>query len=94
MACIYAYVLLYSYAYTCLYLYLFKSVMAGYPKYGGGGGLVTKSCPDLAILVDCSLPCNAMDCILPCIPVHGILQVGIVEWVAISFSRGSSRPSN
>ena len=24
--------------------------------------------------------------------VHGILQVSILEWVAISFSRGSSQP--
>ena len=26
--------------------------------------------------------------------VHGILQARILEWVAISFSRGSSRPRN
>ena len=26
------------------------------------------------------------------IPTHGILQEGILEWVAISFCRGSSRP--
>ena len=26
--------------------------------------------------------------------VHGILQAGIVEWVVISFSRGSSQPRN
>ena len=25
-------------------------------------------------------------------PVHGILQARILEWVAISFSRGSSQP--
>ena len=25
-------------------------------------------------------------------PVHGILQARILEWVAISFSRGSSNP--
>ena len=28
----------------------------------------------------------------PGFSVHGILQARIVEWVAISFSRGSSRP--
>ena len=27
-------------------------------------------------------------------PVHGILQTRILEWVAISFSRGSSQPRN
>ena len=31
-----------------------------------------------------------MDCSLPGSSVHGILQVRILEWVAISFSRGSS----
>ena len=33
-------------------------------------------------------------CILPSSSVHGILQVRILEWVAISFSRGSSWPRN
>ena len=33
-----------------------------------------------------------MDCIPPGSSVHGILQARILEWVAISFSRGSSRP--
>ena len=28
----------------------------------------------------------------PVFSVHGILQARILEWVAISFSRGSSRP--
>ena len=40
--------------------------------------LVTKSCPTL---------CNPMD---P--SVHGISQVGILEWVAISLSRRCSQP--
>ena len=31
-----------------------------------------------------------MDCSLPGSSVHGILQARILEWVAISFSRGSS----
>ena len=33
-----------------------------------------------------------MDCSLPGFSVHGVLQARILEWVAISFSRGSSRP--
>ena len=33
-----------------------------------------------------------MDCSLPGSSVHGILQARIQEWVAISFSRGSSWP--
>ena len=35
---------------------------------------------------------DPMDCSLPCSSVHGISQVGILEWVAISFYRGSSWP--
>ena len=33
-----------------------------------------------------------MDCSLPGSSIHGILQARILYWVAISFSRGSSRP--
>ena len=36
--------------------------------------------------------CDPMDCSLPGASVHGILQARILEWVAISFSRESSRP--
>ena len=36
--------------------------------------------------------CDPMDCSLPGSFVHGISQARILEWVAISFSRGSSRP--
>ena len=35
-----------------------------------------------------------MDCSLPGSSVHGIFQARILVWVAISSSRGSSRPSN
>ena len=44
---------------------------------------VTQSCPILCDLVDCSLPGSS---------IHGVLQAIIPEWVAISFSRESSRP--
>ena len=36
--------------------------------------------------------CDPMDYSPPGSSVHGILQARILEWVAISFSRGSSRP--
>ena len=36
--------------------------------------------------------CDPMDCSLPGSSLHGILQERGLEWVAISFSRGSSRP--
>ena len=38
----------------------------------------------------CLTLCNAMDCSLPGSSVHGISQAKILEWIAISFSRGSS----
>ena len=40
----------------------------------------------------CSTLCDPVDCSLPGSSIHGILQARILEWVAISFSRGSSRP--
>ena len=43
--------------------------------------LVTQSCLTL---------CNPLDCSAPGSSVHGILQARILEWAAISFSRGSS----
>ena len=43
--------------------------------------LVTQSCPTLFDSMDCNPPGSS---------VHGILQARILEWVAISFSRGSS----
>ena len=36
--------------------------------------------------------CDPMDCSLPVSSLHGILQARVLEWVAISFSRGSSWP--
>ena len=35
---------------------------------------------------------DPLDCSLPGSSVHEISQAGILEWVAISFSRGSSDP--
>ena len=40
----------------------------------------------------CLALCDAMDCSLPGSSVHEILHARIPEWVAISFSRGSSPP--
>jgi len=44
---------------------------------------VAHSCPTL---------CDPMDFSLPGSSVHGIFQVRVLEWVAISFFRGYSRP--
>ena len=43
---------------------------------------VSQSCPTLCDPMDCSLPGS----------IHEIFQARILEWVSISFSRGSSQP--
>ena len=45
--------------------------------------VITAGCPTL---------CGPMDCTLPGSSVHGISQARMLEWVAISFSRGSPPP--
>ena len=45
--------------------------------------LVTQSCPTL---------CDPMDCSPPGSSLHGIVQARVLEWIAISFYRGSSLP--
>ena len=40
----------------------------------------------------CLTLCDHIDCSPPGSSAHGIFQAWILEWVAISFSRGSSRP--
>ena len=40
----------------------------------------------------CLTFCKPMDCSPSGSSIHGILQAGILEWVAIPFSTGSSRP--
>ena len=44
---------------------------------------ITQLCPTL---------CNHMNCNLPGSCIHGIFHTGGLEWVAISFFRGSSQP--
>ena len=50
-----------------------------YPCLGQRMSKVAQSCLTL---------CNPMDCSPPGSSIHGILQARILEWVAISFSRG------
>ena len=72
-------------------LYVARLVTGNYLKFflglyggGGGGGLITKSCLTLVTpWTVCSQTVSS---------VHGISQVRILEWAAISFYRGSSRP--
>ena len=66
-------------------LMLHKSSHRGRTKVSIVCCLVTQSCPTL---------CNPMDCSLPGSSVHEISQARILEWVAISFPRGSSQSRN
>ena len=52
-------------------------------KFSESESEVAQLCPTL---------CDPMDCSLPGSSVHGIFQARVLEWIAISFSRGSSRP--
>ena len=45
-----------------------------------------------SVAQSCSSLCDPMDCSSPGSSVHGVLQARIVEWVAISFCKGSSWP--
>ena len=56
-------------------------LLIGEVKPGVKESEVAQSCPTL---------CDPMGCSLPGFSVHGIFQARVPEWVAISFSRGSS----
>ena len=53
--------------------------------------LITKTKMKVKVLVSqsCLTLCDHMDCSLPGSSAHGFLQARILEWVAISFSRGN-----
>ena len=52
--------------------------------------MVTHTCTEVA--QSCLTLCDPMDCSPPGSSVHGIFQAWILEWVAVSFSRGTSWP--
>ena len=54
-----------------------------FSAFGGKGALSLQVSPTLCDPVDCSPPGSS---------VHGTSPAKILEWVAISFSKGSSRP--
>ena len=56
------------------------------------GGVFITSIPGLSVLYRSVVfnSCNPIDCSLPGSSVHGILQPRILEWIVISFYRGSS----
>jgi len=92
-ACIHTYTSIHTYIhiYTCICLHIYYIVkhICGYMIHTHTHTyevkkvkvLVTELCPTL---------CNPMDCRPPGSSVYGILQARTLEWVVISFSRGSS----
>ena len=61
-----------------------RSVFLSHTEKGMKGEReVAQSCPTV---------CNPMDCGLPGSSVYGIFQAGILERIAISFSRRSTQP--
>ena len=51
---------------------------------------VENGCMSAHSVVLCLTLCDPTDCSSPGSSVHGVLQARILEWVAMSFSRGSS----
>ena len=88
---------------TTPYLLLIKTLLTVDDEYRNGQpqSKSDKPCPHLIVYKDihlwnitqlCTTLCDTMDCSLPGSHVPGILQARILEWVANSFSRGSSWP--
>ena len=84
-------VCIYMYIYICVYIYICIIITLLYSRNWHNTVnqlyvvkvLVTQSCLTL---------CDPIYCSPPGFSVHGILQARLLEWVAISFSRGSSWP--
>ena len=55
------------------------------------GGFFTTSATWKWVAQSCPILCDSMNCSLPGSSIPGILQARTLEWVAISFSRGSSQ---
>ena len=82
---------------------LIKTLLTADDEYQNGQpqSKSDKPCPHITVYKDihlwnimqsCTTLCDAMDCSPPSSLVYGILQARILEWVANSFCRGSSRP--
>ena len=56
--------------------------------------LIFNLCMWIACIFSCDWLCDPLRCRPPASSVHGIFQVRILEWIAISFSRESSWPQD
>ena len=74
----------------------FKPTSLPFPTLAGGflttGATWEAPSASCEVAQSCPTLCNPTDCSLPSSSVHRIFQARVLEWVAISFSRESSRP--
>ena len=68
-----------------------KAVVYPVALYGCESWIIKKVKSESEVTQSCPTLCDPMDCSLPGSSVHGIFQARVLEWVAISFSRGSSQ---
>ena len=80
-----------------LYFTTLERIFGGIPKvwreinlYSEQGLLQLQKRKGSEITQSCLTLCDPMDCSLPGSSINGIFRAKVLEWVAISFSRGSS----
>ena len=73
--------IIHIYAHMCLYAHIYTHTYVH-----------THICACMLSLQLCLTLCDTVDCSPPGSSDLGILQAGILEWVAMPSSRGSSRP--
>ena len=54
--------------------------------------IIDGECSAYSVAKSCLTLCNPMDWSLTGSSVHGIFQARVLDWIVISFSRGSSQP--
>ena len=77
----------------CLETFLVVTT-SGRGRLGPASGWLRPVCTPAKLFQLCPTLCNPMDCSPPSSSVCGILQARILEWVAMSSSRGSSQSRN
>ena len=87
---------LYLFVLLILFIYIFIEVKLVYGVVLDSGiqqidSVYTYVCVCMCVQ-SCLTLCDPMDCYLPGSSVHGISQKRTLEWIAVSYSRGLSRP--
>ena len=78
-----------------LIIMLLKAHLTSHSRMSGSRWVTTQSWLLVCIaklLQSCLTLCDPVDCCPPGFSAHGILQARILEWIAVSSSRGSSWP--